>query len=91
MWALEIQQIAKRYDDSSAAGAIVNKCLSTTTKHNKDDSECLLLNEHTNHGESSASDQTPGQLNESDAPIDRTQDDQCDREPHEISSVKAKN
>lgn len=48
VWAaLEIQQIAKRNEESSTASAIVNKCLSTSSKHDADDIESLLLNEHT--------------------------------------------
>lgn len=56
MWALEIQQIAKRNDECSTAGAIVNKCRSNVSKQDSDDIESLLLNEQP-QGESSASDQ----------------------------------
>lgn len=58
VWAaLEIQQIAKRNEECSTASAIVNKCLSTSSKHDAEDIESLLLNEHT-QDETSASDET---------------------------------
>lgn len=73
VWALEIQQIAaKRNGESSTAGAIVNKCLSSS-KHDKDDIESLLLNE----GEISTSNQASDQHDdETDTMI---KDGQCDR------------
>lgn len=49
LWAAEIA--AKRNSESSTA-SIVNKCWSTSTKHDQDDIESLLLNEHTNRSES---------------------------------------
>lgn len=47
--------MSKRNDDNSSnASNIVNKCFPSSTKHDKDDVECLLLNEC----ETNASDQS---------------------------------
>ncbi|XP_055310471.1 E3 ubiquitin-protein ligase goliath isoform X2 [Sitodiplosis mosellana] len=90
VWALEIQQFAaKRNGETSTAGAIVNKCLSSSTKHDNDDIESLLLNEHTNQGESSASNQVSDQHDdEIDTPPTNPMinDGQCDRNTEEIQS-----
>lgn len=57
VWALDIQQLSKRNDETSTASTIVNKCRAVT-KRRDNDIEFLLLNEHTNEvGESSTSNQ----------------------------------
>lgn len=90
VWALELQQYGKRADDSSTASNIINKCLSTTTtKHDNDDIECLLLNEHMNQGESSASDQNFEQFDETDEPNESVTNNQCDKK-QEIHSASSK-
>lgn len=44
MWALDIQQVAKRSEEVSATSAILNKCRAVAKKHDSD-IEFLLLNE----------------------------------------------
>lgn len=85
VWALDVQQCGKR-NDETRAGAIKTKCLSTTTKHDKDDIECLLLNEHTNQCESNASEQTSDQFDETDESHHNNQRDM----DQDISSVSSK-
>lgn len=77
MWALELQQAAKRSDECNATTNGVNKCLSTTPNNDNDDIEFLLLNEH-NQDETSASDQSPKQLDEIDSSNDPNNTDPCD-------------
>lgn len=76
MWALELQQAAKRSDESNnTASNIVNKCLST---HNdNDDIEFLLSNEH-NQGETNASDQPSKQFDDIESASDPNNSDPCD-------------
>lgn len=52
LWALQLDVMTKRNDDCS-------HCLSPMARHDKDDIECLLLNEH-NPCETSASDEPKG-------------------------------
>lgn len=89
VWALEIQQIAaKRNGESSTAGAIVNKCLSSSTKRGDEDIESLILNEHTNQGECSASNQVSEQHDddETDTPTNPmiVKDGQCVRKSDDV-------
>lgn len=62
--------MAKRNDDCS-------NCLSPIVRHEKDDIECLLLNEHNPCEETSASDQlkgtTSGILSNNGEPCDKEQ------------------
>lgn len=88
-WALEIQQIAAKRNGESSAGAIVSKCLSSSTKHDNDDNEALLLNEHTNQAESSASNQVSDQYDEDeiDTPTNpMINGGKCDEKTEEIQS-----
>lgn len=89
VWALEIQQFAAKRNGESSAGAIVNKCLSSSTKHDNDDNEALLLNEHMNQSESSASNQVADQHDddEIDTPTNpMINEGKCDDKTEEIQS-----
>lgn len=91
VWALEIQQIAAKRNGESSAGAIVNKCLSSSTKHDNDDNEALLLNEHTDQAECSASNQTSSDQRDEEDEIDTPtnpmiNEGKCDENTEEIQS-----
>ncbi|XP_031620664.1 protein goliath [Contarinia nasturtii] len=84
--ALEIQQIAanKRNGESNnTAGAFVNKCLSASTKHDKDDIESLLLNEHTNQVQENSASNKPDTAIEI---IGDENDEQCDKKEDSVQS-----
>lgn len=70
LWAIHLDVMSKRNENCS-------NCLSPNARHEKEDIECLLLNEH-NPCETSASDQLKGTtsvtINES------TDDEPCDKE-----------
>lgn len=90
MRALEIHQIAanKRNGESTTAATFVNKCL---TKHDKDDIESLLLNEHTNQVENSASnsDKPDDSIDTNDQLSPSTSNDsaeQCDKKEDSVQS-----
>lgn len=66
LWALDV--MTKRNDDCS-------NCLSPNVRHEKDDIECLLLNEH-NSCETSASDHLKGTTSD----IESNDGEPCDKE-----------